>query len=571
MALEYDTIKASVKALAEAYHLSEDTAEDILKEALAKGYRKHINVSDVMVRVELDDKNKKIRMYHQKKVVPGDPEDDELEISLEEAQKSQPSILIGDMFEEEIPNATTITEFGRGDVALVKNVLRQKTREAQKQEIYDKYIDQVGEMVTGTVDKVEERFVIVHLDGADATMPHRYQMPQEYYREGDRIRVIIAEVNKDTRGSQILVSRADKNLVRRLFEQEVPEIYQGIVEIRAIAREAGERTKMAVSSNNPQVDPIGACIGPRGSRVQVVIDELKGEKIEVFEWSDNLEELIRNALSPAIIQAVIPGDEEGKSLIVVVDDDQLSLAIGRRGSNVRLAVSLVNKKIDIKSVSTLEQEGIDWQTIAAQERAKIAQKRLDEEREKEARLAEAKAQREAQEKIMEEAAKEAAQREKEQQEAMAREEEAPAMEEKEAAEPGQEQPAEPEQPEQVPLFSEEKPAEKEKPKRKKKVHVAGDYVSKFEFLADAKSASAQEEARPKRRKYKKSDEEEHRLSYQDMKDLLKNKDYEEYRPAYSEEELAQIEEEEQQEEREKYDEDIDYDEYDKYYDEGEDN
>ncbi|MBQ5541828.1 MAG: transcription termination/antitermination protein NusA [Erysipelotrichales bacterium] len=571
MELDYKKIKASIGLLAEAYHLPMDVAEDTLKEALAKGYRKHINVPDIMIRVEMDDKNERILMYQQKTVVADEPEDDELEISLEDAQKEYPNILIGDMYETLIPDAESITTFGRGDVALVKNVLRQKTREAQKQEIYDKYIDHVGDMVNGIVDKVEERFVIVRLDSTEALMPKSAQMPQELYREGDRIRVIISDVNKDTKGSQVLVSRADRNLVKRLFELEVPEIYQGIVEIRAISREAGERTKMAVYSKNPQVDAIGACIGPRGSRVQVVIEELKGEKIDIFEWSEDDESLIRNALAPAQVEAVIR-NPRGEGLLVVVADDQLSLAIGRRGNNVRLAVNLVEKKIDIKSVSALANEGIDWQTLALEERLERQAAARAAELEREQRQLEAERQREELEKAQA-AAKEEAQRK-----AMEAEEAAKLEAEKtqteEAEEPDQTQetvtPEIKETPEieQVPLFEEieeTKPETQEEPekKRKKKVHVAAsDYVSKFESLAGAKSTQEPEKA-GKKKKFKKNDEEEKKLK---LKDMLKDREYE-IRPEYSEEELAEIEELEAEEWDSQYDDDIDYDEYDKYYDE----
>ncbi len=571
MELDYKKIKQSIGLLAEAYHLPNDVAEDTLKEALAKGYRKHINVPDILIRVEMDDKNERILMYQQKTVVADEPEDDELEISLEDAQKVYPNILIGDMYEELIPDAETIVNFGRGDVALVKNVLRQKTREAQKQEIYDKYIDHVGDMVNGIIDKVEDRFVIVRLDSTEALMPKSAQMPQEMYREGDRIRVIISDVNKDTKGSQVLVSRADKNLVKRLFELEVPEIYQGIVEIRAISREAGERTKMAVYSKNPQVDAIGACIGPRGSRVQVIIEELKGEKIDIFEWSDSDEDLIRNALSPAQIEAVV-NNPKGEGLLVVVADDQLSLAIGRRGNNVRLAVNLIDKKIDIKSVSALAKEGIDWETIASEERLAKLEAKRQEELEREQRILEAERQREELAKAQAEARAEAERKAKEE-EASRAEEAKKAEELKNAATeelPEEEPEAVAQEPvkEEVPLFEEVAPSAEEKAeepekKRKKKVHVvASDYVSKFESLAGAKSSNEPEKTF-KKKKYKKNDEDEKKLK---LKDMLKDRDYE-IRPEYSEEELAEIEEQEAAEWDSQYDEDIDYDEYDKYYDE----
>ncbi|MFQ8584079.1 MAG: transcription termination factor NusA [Holdemania massiliensis] len=257
--------------------------------------------------------------------------------------------------------------------------MKQKIREAEKQAVYDEYIDQLDEMVTGMIESVEEKFVVVNLGKTMALMPRAAQIPGERYIEGQSIRVVITECNKDTKGAQVLVSRSDAKLVKRLFEKEVPEIYQGVVEIKAIAREAGERTKMAVWSNNPDVDAIGACIGPRGNRVQVVIDELKGEKIDIFEWSDNISELIKNALAPAQILAVLP-TEDKRSLLVIVEDNQLSLAIGKKGKNARLAVKLTGMRIDIKTAGEIEEQGIDWKTMmlqfAAEEQKRLAEQRM---------------------------------------------------------------------------------------------------------------------------------------------------------------------------------------------------
>ncbi|UPU39676.1 transcription termination factor NusA [Erysipelothrix sp. Poltava] len=214
------------------------------------------------------------------------------------------------------------------------------------------------------VESVEEKFVVLNLGKSLAVMPRAAQIEGETYREGQTLKVVITDVNRDTKGAQILVSRADAMLVRRLFENEVPEIFEGQVEIKAIAREAGERTKIAVYSHDSDIDPIGACIGPRGSRVQAIIEELKGEKIDIFEWSDNMVELINNALAPAEVIAVYP-NADNKGLVVIVDDNQLSLAIGKRGKNARLAVRLTKQRIDIKSVSEAEADGIDYVSLMA--------------------------------------------------------------------------------------------------------------------------------------------------------------------------------------------------------------
>ena len=314
-----------------------------LVEALMKAYRKHVDIPDALVRVDINQTTGDIKMYQQFKVVEN-VEIDELEIALEQAQKHDQNLKLDDMYEQEV----SVDDLGRAAALLAKNVLKQKIREAEKQSIFDEYIDKLDEMVLGNIESVEEKFIVVNLGKTLALMPKTAQIPNERYYEGQKIRVVITEVNKDTKGAQVLVSRSDPKLVRRLFEKEVPEIFQGVVEIKALAREAGERTKMAVYSKNPDIDPIGACIGPRGSRVQLVIEELKGEKIDIFEWSDNIEELIKNALAPAQILAVIPALEK-RGLLVVVDDNQLSLAIGKKGKNARLAVRLTISRIYIKT------------------------------------------------------------------------------------------------------------------------------------------------------------------------------------------------------------------------------
>ena len=296
-----DLLKA-MQAIEEDRALSIDVVTSALKEALTKAYRKHVEMPDAEVQVLVDESTGEIKVYRQKMVVET-VEDDEFEISLNDAKKLNDEAELGVLVNT---NEINIAEFGRAAVILAKNVLRQKIKEAEKQAVYDEYIDKLQDMVIGTIESVEEKFCVVNIGKTLALMPRVAQIPGETYKEGQRIRVVISEVNKETKGAQVLVSRADANLVKRLFEKEVPEIYQGIVEIKEIAREPGERCKMAVYSKNVNVDPIGACIGPRGSRVQVVIDELHGEKIDIFEWSEDVTELIKNALAPAQILAVIP-------------------------------------------------------------------------------------------------------------------------------------------------------------------------------------------------------------------------------------------------------------------------
>lgn len=550
--------KDLVKALGEIEDnrmVSDDIAIEALKEGLAKAYRKHCGDPDALVRVDIEAADGQIHVYHQFKVV-SEVEDDALEISLDDARAKDANLNLDDFYEEE----ADISEFGRSTVTLVKNVMLQKIKEASKQVVYDEYIDKLYEMVLGKIQSVEDKFCLVDLGRTLAMMPKSAQMPNERYMEGQNIHVVITDVSKDSKGAQVLVSRTDPNLVKRLFENEVPEIYNGIIEIKAIAREAGERTKMAVLSHNDSIEPVGACIGPRGARVNVIIDELKGEKIDIFEWSDNIIELVKNALKPAAIIGVLPSDDE-RGLIVVVDDSQLSLAIGKRGKNARLAVKLTGRKIDIKTQAEMESQGIDVEAKMAEFSAKL----------------EAERQSRALKKLNEEAALQAAEEQKRRQQeelekpAQPEEVEQPEVEEVEETPTQPEQPQiEVEQPETVqpePQPAEEKKAEVTK-RRKPKLEIhADEYVSKYEKLADTKRAETHA-AIPAKKNYRKA---KPTNSYEDellkkKLESLKQKDYE-IKPEYSEEELADIK---QAEEEEKwYDSDVDssYDDYDKYYDE----
>lgn len=363
----------AMQAIENDRKLTKEIVVSALEEALIKAYRKHIEIPDALVRVDINENSGAIKVFQEREVVEN-VEDDEMEISLEDAQRISKKYQLGDLVDEEV----NIQEFGRAAVILAKNVMKQKIREAEKQIVYEEYCDKVDEMIFGTIETVEEKFCIVNIGKTLAMMPKNQQMPNEKYHEGERIRVVISEVNKETKGAQVLVSRASPTLVKRLFEKEVPEIYQGIIEIKAIAREAGERTKMAVYSHNENIDPIGACIGPRGQRVQVIIDELHGEKIDIFEWSEDVSELIKNALSPAEVLAVIPSEEKKGGLLVIVADHQLSLAIGKRGKNARLAVKLTGRKIDIKAQSDVDAAGIDWKEIAQQQRADFLRQQQEE-------------------------------------------------------------------------------------------------------------------------------------------------------------------------------------------------
>lgn len=546
----------AIESIENDRNINKDVVIEALKEALTKAFRKQAESPDADVVVDIDDKGN-ITMVQRYKVVET-VEFDELEVSLEDAKRLNPSLELGDYYEEDID----VDELGRAAALIAKNVLKQKIREAEKQAVYDEYIDKLDEMVLGNIESVEDKFIVVNLGKTLAIMPKVAQNPNEHYYEGQKLRVVITEVNKDTKGAQVLVSRSDARLVRRLFEKEVPEIFTGTVEIKAIAREAGERTKMAVFSKNPDVDPIGACIGPRGSRVQAIIEELHGEKIDIFEWSDDVEQLIKNALAPAQILAVVPSPE-GKGLLVVVDNDQLSLAIGKKGKNARLAVKLTNSRIDIKTKEELEEKGIDYKQLVfeyAIEQERIKREKAAEElarmKEEQARvIAEREAREQAEETpniadYMDEVYEEEAETEDKPIEGtMAHQEEVTAAEEK-AKEPVAEE---------VKEEVKEETKEEVKPAKRtrKPLQERSDYVSKFEDYAGSTTPVEQ-----KSTKKKKKDEDSDRKAR--SADIRKDKEYE-IKIEYSEEELAEIEEYNASLE-EDWDEDIDYDEYDEYYD-----
>ncbi|MBX6422765.1 transcription termination factor NusA [Thermosulfurimonas sp. F29] len=267
----------------------------------------------------------------------------EKEISLAEARKKNPSARVGDTIGEPV----NIRDLGRIAAQLTKQILTQKIRGAERELIYQEYKGKIGEIVSGFVHRFSKRDVILSLGRAEALLPEKEQIPTERYHRGERLRALLIEVRR-TGDPQLVVSRTHPEFLKKLFEREVPEIREGIVKIVAVAREPGRRAKMAVTSTDPEVDPVGACVGLRGSRVQVVVQELKGEKIDIIPWDPDPAKLVYNALSPAECTQVIV-DEETKTLEVIVPDDQLSLAIGREGQNVRLASKLLGWRIDVYS------------------------------------------------------------------------------------------------------------------------------------------------------------------------------------------------------------------------------
>lgn len=325
---------------------------DALKEALEKSYKKNYGGPESIIRVEINEVNGKIRLYEIKHVVD-DVNDEDYELSLEEAQMINPKYQIGDDVVTEVDPEV----FGRLAAIQTKQLLKQKIREAEKETLYNEYIDKKDDIINGTVDRVEERFAIINIGRTGALLPLNQQIPGEKIYEGQRIKVYVSDVERNTKGTHIGVSRTEPGLVKRLFEMEVPEIYDGTVEIKSVSREAGDRSKIAVYTSHENIDPIGACVGPKGSRVRNVVNELNGEMIDIVEWSEDPVVYISHALSPSDVVHV-DIDEEKHSALVIVPDNQLSLAIGKRGQNARLAVRLTGWKIDIKSVSEAANEGI---------------------------------------------------------------------------------------------------------------------------------------------------------------------------------------------------------------------
>lgn len=273
-------------------------------------------------------------------------EDSYKEIGLDEAHEIDPEAEIGDSLGEKLD----ASGFSRIAAQTAKQVIIQKVRDAERETIYNEYRDRVWEVITGMVRRFEKGELLIDLGRAEAVLPAKEQMPREVYRPGDRIRAIITDIRMTTKGPQIMLSRTHPSMLAKLFEAEVPEIAEGIVEINAIVRDAGSRAKIAVSSNDRDVDPVGACVGMRGSRVQNVVSELRGEKIDIIPWSEDIARFACNALSPAQVSKVFV-DEEKRALEIIVADDQLSLAIGKRGQNVSLAARLTGCRIDIKSES----------------------------------------------------------------------------------------------------------------------------------------------------------------------------------------------------------------------------
>jgi N utilization substance protein A len=326
-----------------------------VQQALTSVYKKNAN-SEEDVRVELDQNTGEMQVVVVKTVVE-EVTNNDLQISLEDAKEIAPAVVLGD----EIKLVRTPENFGRIAAQTVKQVVHTRIRDFERETVYKEYQDKEGEVLSGIVQRADSRAVIIELGKAEAVMPAREQVPTERYRPNQRLKVLLTEVNAHARGPQLIVSRSDARLIRRLFEQEVPEIQSGAVEIMEIAREPGLRSKVAVAARQEKVDPVGSCVGVRGVRIQNIVNELYGEKIDVIEWSSDVGTFIANALSPAKPTNVsLNESDDHRVATVIVPSDQMSLAIGKEGQNARLAYKLTGWRIDIKGPESLLQAGEDF-------------------------------------------------------------------------------------------------------------------------------------------------------------------------------------------------------------------
>ncbi len=339
--MDYDIMEV-ITQITKDKNLDLDYVLDTVKEGLLSAAKKKWGHTD-NVRVEIDRKENDLYMIATK-VVVDEVKDYTTEILLEDAREIDSEAEIGDEMEIEIP----FDEFGRGAIAATKLILVQRIREKEREQVYNEYSGRIGELVTGNVQQVDKGAILINLGRDEAIVMQKEQIPRERYRQGDRIRCVILDVQRVLKGPQVILSRADDSVLRRLYELEVPEIFEKIIEIKCMAREPGERAKIAVISHDARVDPVGACVGVKGVRVQAIVRELGNERIDIVHWDPEPEIFVTRALAPATV-VQINTDVENKAMEVVVDDEKLSLAIGRNGQNARLAARLTGWKITIVS------------------------------------------------------------------------------------------------------------------------------------------------------------------------------------------------------------------------------
>ncbi len=348
-------------------NLSEEEVIGAIKDSIENAYKKNYGASNVRVEVDMNEGNVSVFMGLE---VVEEVMDDMTEISLEDAKEIYEGYELGDLVEYEIDPK----DFNRIAAQGAKQVFVQKNREAERINSYNEFVEKKGTIVTGKVERINNGTMLISLGRTEGRVPASEQVKTESFKPGDRIKVYVMDVKKENKGPQVLLSRSHPGLVRGLFELEIPEIADGTVEIMGTAREAGSRTKIAVHSNDTNVDPVGACVGNRGARVQNIADELFGEKIDIIVWDEDPAVLISNVLRPAIVEGVYINEEE-KSATAVVPEQQLSLAIGREGQNVRLAAKVSGWKIDIKSHGQLEEMGFAFdeyeEEVAASEESEV--------------------------------------------------------------------------------------------------------------------------------------------------------------------------------------------------------
>ena len=347
--MNYEVVEALGQIIREK-NVDRDIIWETLKSGLIAAAKKRFVTGD-NIDVRIDEKSGTIEIVAIRTVVE-EVEDPELELSLEEALEIDPSVSAGEEIEQPLP----FDDFGRNAIQAVKQVVVQRVREAERENIYDTYKDRVGDVMTGSVQQVDRGNIIVKMERAEALLPWREQIRREKYRQGETIRAYILEVQRTTKGPQVILSRAHPDFLDMMFRMEVPEIHEGIVEIKAVAREPGDRSKIAVFSHDDRVDAVGACVGMKGTRVQAVVRELNNERIDIVPWSSDPSTFVTQALRPAQVSQVNILDIETKKMRVVVEDDQLSLAIGKSGQNARLAAKLTGWNIDLIKRTDLERQ-----------------------------------------------------------------------------------------------------------------------------------------------------------------------------------------------------------------------
>lgn len=345
--LNLKQLALAVRTIAEEKNLPEETVHEVIEQAIAAAWRRENGDREQDVRAELNSTTGEAKIFVRREVVE-DPINDQLELGLDEAKETKPDAVIGDILEDEQPPVTT---FGRVAAQTAKQVVLQRLREAEREVVLAEYEDKIGQVLTGVVQRVEPRVIRVELGKATGIIPPSEQIQGEYVSPGSRIKVYLKDIERDNRGPQLILSRASEKFIEYLFSQEVPELESGAVQVKAIAREAGRRTKIAVASSIPGVDPVGTLVGGHGTRVQAVMNEVGDqEKIDIIVYSDDPVQFIKNALSPAEVQSIeIDAGAEPKRARVNVDESQQSIAIGRGGQNVRLASRLTGYELDINA------------------------------------------------------------------------------------------------------------------------------------------------------------------------------------------------------------------------------